>query len=147
MKKVVSVLLLILSLYSTGCHRQRPHPNTVRPVTTKLISDSLPVIQFEKQVIDLGYMTEGEVAGAEFIFHNMGKKDLVIEKIETTCGCTTPEWSQKPVPPGGEGVVKILFNSSEQRGLQNKSIRILSNARNNEILLAVTANVVPSENE
>ncbi|NLJ50020.1 MAG: hypothetical protein GX428_10635, partial [Candidatus Atribacteria bacterium] len=54
MKKVVSVLLLILSLYSTGCHRQRPHPNTVRPVTTKLISDSLPVIQFEKQVIDLG---------------------------------------------------------------------------------------------
>lgn len=140
-KKVKWIYIIWLVLFFAGCNHQRAEntaglANTVR-------SHVLPYISFEQQAIDLGRILEGETAGAEFRFKNTGKANLVIKNVQASCGCTIPKWEKAPVPPSMEGSILVLFNTTGRIGLQNKSVRIISNAANNEVILAVTAEVIP----
>lgn len=35
----------------------------------------------------------------DFLIKNTGDKPLIISKVQASCGCTTPEWSQDPIMP------------------------------------------------
>lgn len=48
---------------------------------------------------------------------------MMIENVEAACGCTTPEWSDKPVAPGASTTIKVGFNASAEGKFQ-KSITI-----------------------
>jgi len=139
--KVIWIYAIWLILFFTGCGHHRAE-NTAGLADTAR-SHPLPHITFEQQAIDLGRILEGETAGAEFRFKNTGKANLIIKDVQTSCGCTVPKWEKEPVPPDKEGSILVLFNSAGRTGLQNKSVRIISNAANNEVILAVTAEVIP----
>lgn len=143
MKKtsVNSVFAVLLVLLLTGCNQTQTEKTSGHTDTAK--SDSLPFITFDERAVDLGRIVEGEIVGAEFFFKNTGKANLIIKDVQASCGCTIPKWEKMPVPPGKEGSIQVLFNTSGRTGLQNKSVRIISNAANNEVILAVTAEVIP----
>ena len=107
--------------------------------------DSLPVMVFEHDFANLGKMDMGEKAGVDFIFTNTGGSNLVILSVETSCGCTVPEWDKKPVPPGQKGKIRVVFDSSGAAGMQNKSIRVISNAKIRETDLMISAEVKLNE--
>lgn len=75
-------------------------------------NDSL--FRFEATVADLGRMKVGQDKRVEFRFTNVGTDPIVITKVVTTCGCTSPEWEKKPVMPGGESTIKVGFEAEEQ---------------------------------
>ena len=104
-------------------------------------SDSLPVIVFDHDFANLGKMDMGEKAGVDFMFTNTGGSNLVILSVETSCGCTVPEWDKKPVPPGQKGKIRVVFDSAGAAGMQNKSIRVISNAKIRETDLMISAEV------
>jgi hypothetical protein len=47
----------------------------------------------------------------------------LIENVEASCGCTTPEWSEEPVQPGANSQIKVGFNASTE-GQFKKTITI-----------------------
>ena len=51
-----------------------------------------------------------------YIFTNTGKGDLQIRSAQASCGCTSPNWSKDPIPPGGTGFVDAKFNSTDRGG-------------------------------
>jgi hypothetical protein len=61
--------------------------------------------------------------------------------VETGCGCTTVNYDQKPISPGKEGKLEIVFNSSGRYGKQYKEIRIFANIPEKQVVLSITANV------
>ena len=62
-----------------------------------------------------------------FPFVNTGNTDLVIE-IVTTCKCTDIEYPRQPIPPGGKGVIRAVFDSTTQpKGQLVKALDIVSN--------------------
>lgn len=72
-------------------------------------------------------MKQGESAVVLFPFTNTGISDLIIE-IVTACKCTDIEYPRQPIPPGGKGIIRAVFDSTTQpKGQLVKAIDVVSN--------------------
>jgi hypothetical protein len=139
------LLLAGITLAPMACNQSHKPSRKLGYRDTIQITDSLPRINFVKRAIDIGKVVEGEKVEVNFEYYNSGAADLRINAIETSCGCTTVSWDTTPVPYGTGGNIKVLFDSKDFSGLQNKSIRINSNSRKPYDLLAITAEVIVTE--
>ncbi|MCI0751304.1 MAG: DUF1573 domain-containing protein [Flammeovirgaceae bacterium] len=105
-----------------------------------------PVMAFEKKSHDFGDIVQGDKVEHLFKFTNTGNEPLIITNIQVQCGCTAPEWPRNPIPPGGKGEIKIVFNSTGKMGKQNKTSTIVSNAEaTNQIVF--TGNVIEKKQQ
>lgn len=80
---------------------------------------------------DIGKVKEGQVVEVTFRFKNTGSKNLVIENVSASCGCTVPEKPEKPFAPGEEGVIKAKFDSKGRMGEARKNVYVRSNSEPN----------------
>ncbi len=87
-----------------------------------------PAISFETAEHNFGEIAQGDVVEHTFKFTNTGTQPLIIERVDVTCGCTTPAWTKEPVMPGKTGFVTAKYNSAGILGQQKKAITIHSNA-------------------
>jgi hypothetical protein len=98
-------------------------------------------IVFREYEHHFGKVSEGEKIGCVFTFDNSGTADLVISSAVATCGCTVAEYDSKPIAPGKNGKVEVVFNTSGRSGKQSKTITVRSNAEPPVVLLKITAEV------
>ncbi len=101
---------------------------------------------FDKMIHDFGELQEsnGRV-NYVFKFKNTGGQPMVLHNVKASCGCTTPEWTHNPIPPGGTGQVKAIFDPRNRPGNFNKSITVQSNAQNGTVVLRITGKVLARE--
>ncbi len=131
----------------------RPMKNTLSISATivedfsKLTKQELanaPTMDFVKKEFNFGEIKQGEKATHEFKFKNNGKRDLIIRKTKTSCGCTAIE-TKKVIKPGETSTIKTVFNSAHKSGKQNKSITLITNMpgkdKNNRDLFKVVLRV------
>ena len=102
------------------------------------------VAVFENEIFDFGKITQGVPATHKFIFTNKGKVAMVITNAQPSCGCTTPNWTKEPIPPGGQGFVEATYNAAGV-GAFDKSITVLSNVENGVVLLRIRGEVIPAK--
>ena len=102
-------------------------------------------IVFDHTSFDFKDMYQGERAEHVFKFTNTGNSPLILSNVLTTCGCTAPEWPKGPIPPGGEGEIKIVFDAAGKMGRQNKIITVRSNSRSGDVRLRISVMVLPSK--
>ncbi len=100
-----------------------------------------PVLTFDTLAHDFGTILEGEKVVCYFDYENTGGGTLVIQSIETTCGCTTPDWSREPLAHGERNSLQIVFDATMRSGLQLKQVTVSSNAENPKVQLMIRANV------
>jgi len=90
---------------------------------------------FDHTRFDFGPINETiKFASHTFVFTNTGNAPLVINKVETSCGCTTPEWSTDTVRPGMKGHVTARYETINRLGTFNKSITVYSNSLENAMV-------------
>lgn len=105
-----------------------------------------PNLAFDKVIHNFGEVKEdGGTKTFEFKFKNTGGQPLVLHNVKASCGCTTPQWTRKPIPPGGTGFVKAIFDPRNRPGNINKSITVVSNAQNSTVILRINGKVLPRE--
>ncbi len=105
-----------------------------------------PLIQFEETEYNFGTIKQGDIIEHEFKFKNTGKRPLIIRKVTTSCGCTTPFYTRNPIKPGESGIIKVRFNSTGKMGMQHKTITVITNSpdpTSNRVILRLTGKVVP----
>ena len=103
-----------------------------------------PRIAFEKLQHNFGtFKEELGVQSVSFNFKNEGKVPLILNNVQASCGCTTPEWTRDPIAPGAKGVIKVSYNAKGRPGVFNKTIRVSSNAENADIVLTILGEVTP----
>jgi hypothetical protein len=102
---------------------------------------SMPVITFTKTEHDFGQLIQGEKVSCVFKFTNTGKADLILVKVSASCGCTASSYSHDPIKPGEEGKIEITFDSNNQKGIQNKTITVLTNTKPQSTTLRIKAQV------
>ena len=107
--------------------------------------DTLPVIRFDRTIIDLGTIQYGENDTYWFKFENAGKKPLVVTSVITSCGCIASSWPRAPIQSGKTDSIKVIYNTRED-GYFSKSISVYSNAKNSPVFLKVKGQVEPREN-
>lgn len=102
-------------------------------------------IKFDKTIFDFGTIKESEgVVEGVFNFANLGTAPLIIQKVQASCGCTTPSWTEDTIMPGKTGVIKAGFNSKNRPGAFNKTITVVTNSSPGIQVLTIMGVVVPN---
>lgn len=104
-------------------------------------------ITFEEPAHDFGDIFQDDKVEHVFAFENTGTEPLIITNVQTTCGCTAPEWPKEPVMPGHAAEIKVRFDSRGKYGRQNKVISIISNSVAKVNQVKITTNVLPKQKE
>lgn len=101
-------------------------------------------ISLAKTVHDFGTIKEedGKVS-FDFEISNDGEAPLIINRVSSSCGCTTPVWPKEPIPPGGKSSVKATYDPKGRPGPFNKTITIFSNASASATVLSIKGQVTP----
>jgi len=88
-------------------------------------------IRFDKTSHDFGKFSEKQpVVSCVFTFTNVGDAPLVVNQAIASCGCTVPEYTKKPIPPGEKGELKVTYNGTGKfPGRFKKSITVRTNAK------------------
>lgn len=133
---VLTVMLLLIN----ACGNQTHDRGQVRIAAGD--STGVADIIFNKLVHDFGTVSEGEKVASVFTFTNTGNSSLLITSAAASCGCTVPQYSRKPVPPGGKGTLEVIFNTSGYRGIQTKTITVHTNALTPVVVLTIRADIV-----
>ncbi len=89
--------------------------------------DEKTKIKFSEEKFDFGVINEGEKVEHLFQFANVGKTDLEILDVKTSCGCTAAMLSKKILKSGEEGSLKVQFDSSNRSGKVSRTVSVLSN--------------------
>lgn len=112
-----------------------------------LADSGKPKAAFKSTAHDFGQVKQGDVVSHEFVFKNAGDAPLVVEKVETTCGCTAALVSERTVAPGKEGRIKATFDTRGYSGRMSRYLYIVSNDAENprrELSVSVDIQVPPS---
>ena len=86
--------------------------------------------------------TDGRVSHT-FTGENRSDKPVVILDVVTTCGCTVPEFTKRPIRPGEKTTIKVTFDPTNRPGAFTKELGVYSSERRNIATLTVRGSVTP----
>ena len=84
--------------------------------------------KFDLETIDYGKINKGALGERTFVFTNIGDAPIIIQNVQSSCGCTIPEKPENPIIPGEKGKIKVSYDTKRVGGF-SKQITILSNAK------------------
>jgi hypothetical protein len=105
-----------------------------------------PVMTLAEKEHDYG--TFKEEAGPQtydFQVTNTGNQPLVIQRIVTSCGCTTPDWTKEPIAPGGKGKITAVYDPRNAPGKFSKTLSVYTNSKPEMVTLVIKGEVTPRE--
>lgn len=74
----------------------------------------------------------------EFRFVNAGDAPLVIVRAVTSCSCLKASFPRRPVPAGGEGTIRIVYEPHKsESGTFHKVVHLYSNSADGRHIVAV----------
>jgi hypothetical protein len=141
MNRIILLSLVMMTLLLSQCNNE----GRKAPAGSAATDTGAVKMVFREYEHDFGKVTEGEKVGYSFKFENQGTSNLVIASATASCGCTVPKYDSKPIPPGGNGSLEVVFDTSGRNGRQTKTITVKSNAEPAVVLLKITAEVIEGE--
>jgi hypothetical protein len=117
-----------LSLFSREIHQAMKIITLFFMVGLPLVvAGQRPKIAFDTKSHDFGKIAgEQGIVSHVFAFANRGNVPLLVFDVESSCGCTVPAWSDRPVLPGESGHVTVRLNPASLSGRFNKRITVYS---------------------
>lgn len=136
MKVRFFVLLFLLALIFQGCKNSSnakeetvDNEQVIQPTPMEEVLDTqqLAEMKFDQMTYNFPDIEEGKVVKKYFSFLNSGPESLVIKDVRTSCGCTTAEVPQRPVPPGERDSLLVEFDTKGRLGYNSKAITVVAN--------------------
>lgn len=144
--RVLYILILSLIIITSSCKEQRSDISTNDIMNTKSADGTsnadLPEIKFEEETHDFGRITQGEKVTYNFKFKNTGGANLIISSASGSCGCTIPDYPKKPILPGEEASINVVFASEGKSGIVEKSVTIVTNCEPSTRIIYIKANII-----
>jgi len=103
-----------------------------------------PVIHIDNLDFNFGEVCEGSSVVHNFVISNKGKTDLILRKVQPSCGCTTLQTPTNIIKPGESISVTAYFITSGRQGEQHKTITLITNdPYKPHLLLNIIGNILP----
>ena len=118
MKRLFLLVCLATATLITKAQTSTP----AKPVEAK----PAEMVQLKETAYDFGKIQQGRPVTHNFELVNIGKEPLMLENVQASCGCTTPEWSKDAIQPGATSVIKVGYNAAAE-GQFTKTITITYN--------------------
>ena len=103
---------------------EAPPSGNAAPDTVAFIG---PRMQVNEPVFDFGQVEQGEKVTHDFRFTNQGNRDLRVQSVKTSCGCTAAVIAADTIPPGTAGTIQATFDTKRFAGQKAKDIRVHTN--------------------
>jgi hypothetical protein len=133
MKKTALIALALLSL--AACKemdkKSTPVESMSKEEIQKAVTDTTnftTLVWIDSVIQPLGKLKKDKDIEITWRFKNTGDKNLIIENVTASCGCTIPEKPEQPFAPGQEGVIKAKFNGSGS-GSITKQVHVIANTK------------------
>ena len=98
-------------------------------------------LAWAQKTIDLSASAGTEVLEAHFKFTNTGSSPVDIRQVESSCGCTTTELTERHYEPGARGEIVARYTVSGHMGLQRKTVAVSSSDRPDVTTLTLVVRV------
>ncbi|MCS6903927.1 MAG: DUF1573 domain-containing protein [Bacteroidia bacterium] len=149
---IVTLSIIASLLFLQACNKAE-HTATPKTENTNQVENApakneseikLTTIKWDTTFYNFGKVKEsGGVVKKRFTFTNTGTNPLIIKSAKGSCGCTTAEYIQEPVPPGGKGWVDVKFDPKGREGLtKGKYATVICNTEPKAHKLSYEAEVV-----
>lgn len=103
-------------------------------------------LHFDRMAWDFGTIREADgPVRHTFTARNTGNEPVVVVEVSVSCGCLRPEFSRKPVLPGGELRLTVTFDPTNRPGRFDKQIGLFLAGSKTPVKLMLTGTVVPRE--
>ncbi|MFH2141840.1 MAG: DUF1573 domain-containing protein [Bacteroidota bacterium] len=99
-----------------------------------------PEIIFENPIFDYGTVPYDSEGTCEFKFKNTGNTPLILSNVQSSCGCTVPNWPKVPIQKNATGTINVKYNTTRPGNFQ-KTITVYSNAKNSPLVLTIKGTV------
>src|SRR3972149_2741208 len=88
-----------------------------------------PQLYVAQRSQDIGTILDGDKATVTWLLENRGNAALVIDRTVPSCGCTVVQLAEdeRVIAPGGSLALKAVFDSTNRREAQVKTISVHSN--------------------
>ena len=103
---------------------------TPKPLTT---------IGIDQTSLDMGTFDWRQEQTRTFTLTNTGDKLLIIEMVDTSCGCITVDYDREPVRPGGSVTLHVTYKA-EQPEFFSKTLTVYCNVEEAPLRLTVKGN-------
>lgn len=113
---------------------------------SKAQDNNIPHVQFKETKFNYGDIELNADGNHVFKFTNTGQAPLIINNVQSSCGCTVAKKPGKPIMPGESEVIKVRYNTN-RAGAFRKTITVHSNADNARIILEIKGKVIPKPKE
>lgn len=90
---------------------------------TEASKPATETLKVKESTYDFGKIQQGRPVTHNFEIINAGTTPLMLENVQASCGCTTPEWSKDPIQPGATAIIKVGYNALSE-GYFGKTITI-----------------------
>ena len=82
---------------------------------------------FDRPAWDFGTIreTDGPVTH-RFVCRNEGEHPEVILQVTTTCGCTIPRYTRKPILPGEEAEITVTYDPANRPGNFSRELAVFT---------------------
>lgn len=132
MRKIVCLSFLLFAFLLTACAGNQPDVN------------------LETTEFNFGDVVNGVIMERDLTVSNLGKADLVVDTVTTTCGCTTANLDPMTIPAGGTATLHIEFDSGahgpDLTGQVMRQVILISNdPEQPEATVEFVANILPPE--
>lgn len=103
-------------------------------------------IDFSPAEWDFGtiHETDGPVSHT-FVGRNTSDRPIVLLRVVSSCGCTVPEYSQKPILPGETARIKVTFDPANRPGIFSKNLTVFDSQRQKIAELRLRGSVIGRE--
>lgn len=79
-----------------------------------------PRIEIIEPIFDFGLIRYGDKVSHVYKIKNSGSADLEINKVATSCGCTSAQTSKDNLSPGEEAELAVTYDSAVMSGAHAK---------------------------
>lgn len=101
-------------------------------------------LQFKSERFDFGRIAEeGGKRSCTFQASNVGDKPLLLVDIVTTCGCTVPTFSRKPILPGKSTEIVVTFDPYGRPGTFDRKLHIYGAGNERLGVISIVGEVTP----
>ncbi len=104
------------------------------------VPSTLPHIKFDDLTHDYGQIWQGADGKYSFKFKNTGKEPLIIQNVQSSCGCTVPKKPNQPILPGESAEITVAYDT-HRIGFFQKTLTVVSNADNASVVLTIKGEV------
>lgn len=104
---------------------------------------SQPRLMVNNHSVDLGIIHSNQMYNAQWVIRNTGNDTLVINKLKTSCGCTSVKRLKPTLGPGDFDSLKVEFNPAGFDGKFTKHITFTTNdTSQSSVILILTGEVI-----